>query len=58
MYSHEERMTAIKCLIQNRFNYTTTIMELGYPTLTHTHRWNRPDINSISTCTRKKHAEQ
>lgn len=34
MYSHEERMTAIKCLIQNRFNYTTTIMELGYPTST------------------------
>ena len=34
MYSHKERMDAVQCLIQNRFNYTTTIMELGYPTST------------------------
>lgn len=30
MFSYEERMTAVECLIQNRFNYSTTIMELGY----------------------------
>jgi len=34
MYSYKERMDAVQCLIQNRFNYTTTIMELGYPTST------------------------
>ena len=34
MYSYKERMYAVQCLIQNRFNYTKTIMELGYPTST------------------------
>lgn len=34
MYSCDERMTAIQHLIQNQFNYTITVMELGYPTST------------------------
>ena len=31
MFTHEQRMAAIKRLIQNRFNYARTILELGYP---------------------------
>ena len=31
MYSYDERMTAIRHLIQNHYNYKLTIMELGYP---------------------------
>ena len=34
MFSYDERMVAIQHLIQNQFNYTMTIMELGYPTST------------------------
>ena len=31
MFSHDQRKTAIQRLIQNGFNYTKTILELGYP---------------------------
>ncbi len=30
MFSYDERMVAIQHLIQNQFNYTMTVMELGY----------------------------
>ena len=31
MFSYDQRMAAIQHLIQNGFNYTRTILELGYP---------------------------
>ena len=31
MFSYDQRMAAIQRLIQNGFNYTRTILELGYP---------------------------
>lgn len=31
MYSYEQRVTAVKLLIQYDMSYTTVIQELGYP---------------------------